>query len=147
MSICIVSLVAGFFLIQSLPPSRPDDPSDFTATFMSRTRINLTWTKAENADTTYIERNSASSWSRGEGTLIYNDTGVSYQDTGLSPNSHYYYQAWSWNQTNHVFSTTFTTTENTTYANQPPIFTSPSPVNGSTNNPLNLSWNDLDERS
>ena len=137
----IVSLVVYIFLFENIAPNLPGVPSDFTATVMSGIRIDLTWTKGDNVDTTYIERNSVSSWRRGEGILIYNDTGISHQDIGLSQNRHYYYQAWSWNQTNHVFSTTFATADITTFVNLPPIFVLPSPVNGSTNNPLSFTWN------
>ena len=138
--ICIVTLIVGFIYFQYLAPSGPGVPTDFTTSVMSRSRIDLTWTKGDNADTTYIERNSVSSWSRGKGTLIYNDTGVSYQDIGLFQSSHYYYQAWSWNQTDNTFSTTFAS-DDITFGNQPPIFDLPNPVNGSTNDPLSLTWN------
>jgi len=137
----IVSLAIGIFLIENGAPNQPSVPTDFTTTVISSTRIDLTWTNGKNVDTTYIERNSMSSWRRGEGILIYNDTKVSYQDIGLSQNSHYYYQAWSWNQTDHVFSTTFATDDNTTFVNLPPIFALPNPVNGSTNNPFSFTWN------
>jgi hypothetical protein len=139
--IIIASLFVSVFSIKWVAQNIPGIPTDFTATVMSRTRIDLVWTKGDKADTTYIERNTTSPWSIGKGTPIYNDTGASYQDTGLSQNSHYYYQAWSWNQTDYVFSTTFAAADNTTFANQPPIFALPSPVNGSTNNPLSLTWN------
>jgi hypothetical protein len=138
--ICIVTLIVGIIYFQYLAPSGPGVPTDFTTSVMSRSRIDLTWTKGDNADTTYIERNSVSSWSRGKGTLIYNDTGVSYQDIGLFQSSHYYYQAWSWNQTDNTFSTTFAS-DDITFGNQPPIFDLPNPVNGSTNDPLSLTWN------
>jgi hypothetical protein len=93
----------------------PSPPSGFTATAISETQINLLWTKGAKADITYIERNVASSWNRGEGTLIYNNTGTSYPDSGLSQNTHYYYRAWSWNNTDHVFSTTSVSDNATTY--------------------------------
>ena len=60
------------------------------------------WIKGEYVNTTYIERNLLSSWERGEGVLIYNETGISYQDSGLAQNTQYYYQAWGWNQTNNA---------------------------------------------
>ena len=106
--IIIVSSIVNVFSIECVAQNIPGIPTDFVATAMSRTRIDLTWMKGENADRTYIERNTTSPWSIGKGTPIYNDTGASLEDTGLSQNSHYYYQAWSWNQTDHVFNTTFT---------------------------------------
>ena len=99
----------------------PDPPIGFSATAMSRSRIDLAWTKAAKADTTYIERNLIASWNRGEGTLLYNNTGATYPDTGLLQNTHYYYQAWSWNETDHAFSTTAAAADATTFANTPPL--------------------------
>jgi PKD repeat protein len=136
----IVSTFVSIFSIECVAlPLPPDAPTDFTATVMSITRINLTWTKADNADTTYIEQNLFSPWNRSEGTLIYNSTASGYSDTGLSENVHYYYQAWSWNEKDGKFSTTFDTADATT-ANQPPFFGTTSPVNGSTGQPLSLTW-------
>ena len=117
----------------------PGVPTDFTATTISKNRIDLTWVKGSYADNTYIERNLSSSWSIGQGMLIYNGTGTSYQDTSCVENTHYYYQAWSWNQTD-GFSAGFDDADNTTFANQPPIFGSPTPSNGSIDNPLSLTW-------
>ncbi|MCJ7570519.1 MAG: hypothetical protein MUO82_01380, partial [Candidatus Thermoplasmatota archaeon] len=54
----IVSLCVGIFLIQYIPPNKPNVPTDFSTTVTSRTSIDLKWTKGDNADTTYIERNS-----------------------------------------------------------------------------------------
>jgi len=72
--------------------------------------------------------------------LIYNDTGTNYQDFSCSENTHYYYQAWSWSQTD-GFTANFVHADNITYANQPSFFESPPPSNGSINNSLSLSWN------
>jgi hypothetical protein len=75
--------------------TKPQTTTNFTATQYSETQINLTWTKAVGANNTYIERHSTPTWSKGEGTLIYNDTGTSFQDTQLYPGQNYYYKAWS----------------------------------------------------
>jgi hypothetical protein len=117
----------------------PGVPTNFTATTISKTRIDLTWMKGANADKTYIERNSLSSWTIGTGSFIYYNTGSSYSDIGLIENTHYYYQAWSWNQTD-GFNLNSANADNTTFANQPPFFGSPIPSNSSTNNPLSLTW-------
>ena len=62
----------------------------------SPSTLNLTWTSGTGSNTTYIERNNVSSWSRGDGTLVYNNTGTYYNDTGLSMNTLYYYQTWGY---------------------------------------------------
>ena len=72
----IVSLFVSVFSIECvappLPPN-PDAPTDFTATTISKTRIDLQWIKGAYADITYIERNLVPSWSFGDGKLVYND--------------------------------------------------------------------------
>ncbi len=87
---------------------RPDPPSGFTATAYNSTQINLAWTKGIDANYTYIERNTSgvTSWARGTGTEIYNDTGTNYEDTNRTVGVTYYYQGWSWNTTNARWSAT-----------------------------------------
>lgn len=121
----------------------PDPPSPFTATTYNRTRIDLSWTKGNKADKTYIEWNSAETWNRGEGTEIYNDTGTSCSHTNLEFNTQYFYQAWSWNETDSVWSTTYASDNNTTSANSAPSYGTPSPTNGSTGQALSLIWSIL----
>ncbi len=98
----------------------PSPPTPFTATAVNRTQIDLSWTKANGADTTYIERNTAETWNRGEGVEVYNNTGTSYSDTGLTQGTTYYYQAWSYNTTDNVWSSTYSSDNATTNANAPP---------------------------
>jgi len=105
----IIAILAFSLIMPALYAIQPanastNTPSDFTATAISSSRIDLAWTKNSSADTTYIERNTVVSWSRGEGTLIYNNTGTSYSDTGLDPDTTYYYQAWSYNATDNEYS-------------------------------------------
>ncbi|RKY68399.1 MAG: hypothetical protein DRQ24_11755, partial [Candidatus Latescibacterota bacterium] len=78
--------------------TKPLPPTSFSAITYSNTQINLTWTKGTGANYTYIERNATgqTTWNRGEGILVYNDTGSQYEDTGLAPHTTYYYQAWSY---------------------------------------------------
>lgn len=97
----------------------PSVPTSFIATMINTTKINLAWTKGANyVDTTYIERNATAvaSWAREAGTMIYNSTGTAYSDTGLMHGTHYYYQAWSYNATQNVYSTTNASTDSTTLA-------------------------------
>jgi hypothetical protein len=119
----------------------PNPPSSFTATPYNRTRIDVSWTKGTYATYTYIEAklNSYPS-SRTDGTNIYNNTGSSYLHTGLSQSQHWYYRAWSWNTTDHVWSTTYSYVDTTTTPNTSPTFGTPSPTNSSTGNALSLTW-------
>ncbi|MCX6666415.1 MAG: DUF2341 domain-containing protein, partial [Euryarchaeota archaeon] len=75
--------------------TKPDPPSSLTATAYDNNNVNLTWVNGTGKNTTYIERNTTSSWARGNGTAVYNGTATSYQDTGLTAGMQYYYQAWS----------------------------------------------------
>ncbi len=123
----------------------PSPPANLEATTISNTQIQLTWSKGDKADTTYIERNTVSSWTRGSGTLIYNGTATSYTDTSLSPHTTYYYQAWSYNTTDNTYSTTNISASNTT-SNTPPTINNETPVNGSTGISIDvtLSWSCFD---
>lgn len=62
------------------------------------TRITLNWSVPTSSWKTYIERHTSSVWNRGEGTEIYNGTGSTYNDTGLSNDTDYYYRLWSYDQ-------------------------------------------------
>jgi len=85
------------------------------------------------ADTTYIERNNAKTWNIGEGTKVYNHSGTSHQDSNLNPGTQYFYQAWSWNDTHHLYSITYEETNATTYTNQPPVLSWEIPADDSGN--------------
>jgi len=115
-----------------LPVLLSDPPLGFTATANSRTQIYLSWTKNSTADTTYIERNNAETWNLGEGTMVYNDSGTSHQDSGLNPGTQYFYQAWSWNYTD-LYSITYEEANTTTFTNQPPVLSWEIPVDDSGN--------------
>ena len=109
----------------------PGAPTGLTATTIDRTQINLAWSKGSLADTTYVERYSSPTWSRGTGTPIYSGAGSSFPDTGRYPNTHYYYQAWSWNNTDSVYSSSYAAGDNTTDPNYLPTFSNEGPANNS----------------
>lgn len=89
--------------------SAPDNPTNFTASTASTSEIDLAWTQNGNSDnvmvawssdgtfgtptdgTTYSAGNAIS----GGGTVLYNGSATSYNHTGLTPGTHYYYKAWS----------------------------------------------------
>ena len=77
--------------------TKPQAPSSFTAATYNQTQIDLTWTKGDGANNTFIVRKKGSYPSdRTDGTNIYNGTGSSYSDTGLDQKKRYYYRAWSY---------------------------------------------------
>ena len=74
-------------------------PSDFSATTYTNASINLSWTKNPGASATEIRVQKGSYPNWGQGSLIYNGSGVFYSHTGLDIGTRYYYKAWSFNST------------------------------------------------
>ena len=95
---------AGRLYRGRIPP--PRIPTSFTTTTHNHKQINVTWTKGIQATHTLIEWNSTATWNRGEGNEIYNNIGKSYQHTDLDPDTTYYYQAWSFNNTTGLWNET-----------------------------------------
>jgi hypothetical protein len=131
---CIVNETFWFITRDQYDPIQPED---FTAETQNRFRIDLSWIPSD--DFTYIEYNTTSSWLRGKGEFLQNDTTSSYQHVGLNPGTTYYYQAWSFNSTDNAWSTCATDFNNT-ISNQPPSFTNPSPGNESDAQGLFFTW-------
>lgn len=118
---------------------KPAEPTGFTATTFNRTQIDLSWTKVTHGEKVMIERNTVETWVLGSGTQIYNDTGTAFNDLGtdlpagrLENDTTYYYQAWSWNVTDAVYSDTYAEANDTTNANE--ITSAPTAVNIHDNN-------------
>lgn len=105
---------------------KPNQPGSVTAESYGLVQINLSWSKGTGSNRTVVERNTESTWSRGDGTQIYNNTGTSYDDTGLNQNTLYYYRMWgysTWNNGSYVFheySYNVSAISNTTNAVDPP---------------------------
>jgi len=76
--------------------TKPLTPTELIAQGIAWNKISLSWTKPLSADRIVIERDTLTTWARGGGIEVYNDTGTTCQDSGLLPLSHYYYQAWSY---------------------------------------------------
>jgi len=83
--------------------TKPIPPTDLSPDSITSCSIKLLWNKHTSADKTIIERNDTLVWARGEGTVIYNDTGSNCKDTGLAPLTQYYYQAWSYSEEEELY--------------------------------------------
>lgn len=119
---------------------QPICPNDCQITSINRTCIEFSWTSDALSDTVRIERNISSSWSMGKGDLVGNTSGSSFSDSGLSPDTTYYYQLWSWNTTDKVYSVSNATLWNTTASNNLPVLSDFSVSNGSTNVSVDVNW-------
>jgi len=133
----------------------PTEPSSFTATTVSQTQIDLSWVKDTTGDYgvdpddgvgeyVYIERNTVSSWSMGDGTEVYNGTGTSFSDTNVVQGTQYYYQAWSYNDTDNLYSTLYSSDSDTTQSLTPPGDVVVESYDGVM---MNLSWTVVDADS
>ena len=68
------------------------------------TWVNVIWSKRAGTDRVIVENNSAANWQRGSGNQIYNGTLEYYNHTSLSGSTTYYYQLWSYNSTENLYS-------------------------------------------
>ena len=77
--------------------TKPNPPTGLSATAISQTRIDVSWTKGSGAETTMVRRKIGSyPTSVSDGNQAYSGTGSSFNDTSLSCGTHYYYRAWSY---------------------------------------------------
>ncbi len=78
--------------------TKPDPPYNLSATGgVTSGIITLTWDKGSGAQNTYIRGEDGSyPTDRADGYLVYNNTGVTDDDTGLTGGHTYYYRAWSY---------------------------------------------------
>jgi hypothetical protein len=115
--------------------TKPDSPNSLSAQANTSTMIYLSWSNDDAANTTYIERNTVSSWVRGSGIEVYNGSSTNYEDYGVSDGITYYYQAWSYanwtyNPTLHQWSDSYDSANVKT--NTLPVITDEVPTNEST---------------
>ena len=124
--------------------TKPGDPSNLAIVGVTRTTINLTWSKGTGGDKTMIRRSTGTyPSSPSSGVEAYFGTGTSCTDTGLTPGTTYYYRAWAYDSDSTYYSDGYAQTYGTTLPNSPPNApSSPSPSNGSTNVDVsaNLGW-------
>lgn len=96
-------------------------PTDFNLTLVPTSNVQITWTKNSAADTTIVRRKPDSyPVGLGDGTEVYNSTGVSYIDGGVTAGNTYYYRAWSYNATYSLFSTAYA--QDYIYVDEPALF-------------------------
>ena len=96
-------------------------PTDFNLTLVPISNVQITWTKNSAADTTIVRRKPDSyPVGLGDGTEVYNSTGVSYIDGGVTAGNTYYYRAWSYNATYSLFSTIYA--QDYIYVDEPALF-------------------------
>lgn len=94
----------------------PGDPSNLSATTISDTQIDLTWTKGTGGDKTMVRRKEGSyPTGPADGDQAYFDTGVSKSDTGRSPSTLYYYRAWAYDTEGAQYSSGYSQDTATTY--------------------------------
>ena len=116
----------------------PAPPTTFAAASNGRYTIDLSWDDNDE-NRTIIEWNTTADWPIGSGTELYNDTGTSTSDTGLSQGTKHYYQAWSYNATDNAYSTTNSTSDASTDWNDPPTLHVEVPTNESTGQLITIS--------
>jgi hypothetical protein len=98
-----------------------EPPSGFSAVADGRFTINLSWTMADYSDKILV-RGKLGSYPSDEtdGTLLHNGTATGLSHINLNSNEHWYYRAWSWNETKGVYSDPVSVNE-TTDENQLPV--------------------------
>ncbi|MPM30376.1 hypothetical protein SDC9_76924 [bioreactor metagenome] len=92
-----------------LPAGTPTDVSNFNATAVSTSQIDLTWTLNSNSNPVMVAWNTTNSFGTpangtaytagntiaGGGTVLYYGTANNFSHTGLTPATTYYYKIWS----------------------------------------------------
>jgi hypothetical protein len=79
--------------------TKPEKPSELTATASGTDSIDLSWAAGTGADATRIQRGEgpypAYPADRNAGVTVYDGSGESASDSGLKPGTTYWYRAWS----------------------------------------------------
>jgi len=89
-------------------PFTPEPPVNLNAITTTDSQIDISWTIGDGADGTLIEWNIIPGWIPGEGTEVYNGSGTEYSHNDLFAHRRYFYQAWSWNETDRILNKNYT---------------------------------------
>lgn len=116
----------------------PMPPTTFSATVAGPTSVDLSWNAQIHPYTVVRRSDTGFPTSPTEGVEVYNNTGTSTTDTGLSPGVQYYYSAWGYDTVTGFFSLTYDT--DTEATNEAPTFGTPSPNDGATDQDLSFDW-------
>ncbi len=141
-------------IINTMASTAIADPSDFVATAVSTSQVDLTWALNAGADTVMIVENSTNTFGTpsgiyasgasfpGGGLVLYKGTGITTSHSGLTANNEYFYKAWSKTSAD-VYSTGVLDSA-TTQSLEPTDH--PSGITAVSNGPVNItvSWNDSD---
>lgn len=90
-----------------------DAPGNFTASVISNTQIDLDWDASANADNYVLQRATDAAFTTGL-TTVYNGSGTSYSNTGLTSATHYYYRVKAQDTTNVYRDSSYATDDATT---------------------------------
>jgi len=118
----------------------PTDPSGLTATAVSQTQINLSWTDNANNETGYkVERSpdGTTGWTEIAGSLPAGTT--SYSNTGLTAATTYYYRVRAYNAGGN---SGYSNVANATTLPNPPADPSGLTATAVSSSQINLSWTD-----
>ncbi len=116
-------------------------PQSFDVTADGISSVDLSWTKGTGATHTIIRgRQDAMPTNITNGSAVCNVTGSSFDWDTPDEGENWHFKAWSYNSTEHTFSTQNSTDSLTLGTNDPPTFGTPSPTNGTTGLNLSFTW-------
>ena len=98
-------------------------PTGITIEMFNDEQLNLSWSKGVNCTHTRIQRKTGSYPSSiSDGDNVYNNTGTTYDDTGLSGSTEYFYSFWGYNSTINDFSSSYVSSMQETLPQEPQSF-------------------------
>jgi hypothetical protein len=120
------------------PPNTPSNPNPTNGASNVDINADLSWTGGDPDSCDTVTYDVYFGTTSPPPKVVGNQSDTSYNPGTMNYNTHYYWKIVAWD--NHSASTLGPLWSFTTKANTPPVFGTPSPINGSTNNPLSLSW-------